>query len=135
MVDEPSQPEPSSRSSRPWLAALLSFVFPGLGQAYRDRRTAALVFAIPMLVLVFAVIGILMRVIEPPRNVLLSTGFLIGVLVLNGVIFAWRSASIAQPSGASTSESRAVSTAIHPPAAIHPLSFTARTAPVPEPLA
>ncbi len=95
MVDEPSQPEPSSRSSRPWLAALLSFVFPGLGQAYRDNRRAALVFAIPMLVLVIGVGSILTRVIEPPRNVLLSTGFLIAVLVVNGVIFAWRSASIA----------------------------------------
>ncbi len=95
MVDEPSHPEPALRSSRPWLAALLSFVFPGLGQAYRDRRMAALVFALPMLVLVLAVIGFLSRVIEPPRNVLLSTGFLLAVLVLNGAIFAWRSVSIA----------------------------------------
>ena len=95
MVDEPSLPEPAPRSSRPWLAALLSFVFPGLGQAYRDHRTAALVFALPMLVVVLAVVGVLARVIEPPRNVLLSTGFLIAILVLNGAIFAWRSASIA----------------------------------------
>lgn len=95
MVDAPSPVPAAPRPRRPWLAALLSFGFPGLGQAYAGRRHAALLFAVPTLVLVAAVGGTLLGLVDPPRNVLLSTGFLLAVLVLNGAVLLWRSASIA----------------------------------------
>jgi len=95
MADDPSPPAVDSRPRRPWLAALLSFLFPGLGQAYAGRRRAALIFAVPTLLLVAVVAATLLGIVDPPRNVLLSTGFLVGVLVANGAIFLWRSAAIA----------------------------------------
>ena len=82
------------RPQRPWLAALLSFLFPGLGQAYAGRRRAALAFAIPAAILVALVVATALGVLEPPRNWLLSTGFLIAVMVANVVILLWRSAAI-----------------------------------------
>jgi LCP family protein required for cell wall assembly len=96
MADDPSPPAVDSRPRRPWLAALLSFLFPGLGQAYAGRQRAALVFAVPTLLLVAIVAATLLGVVDPPRNnVLLSSGFLVGVLVANGAVFLWRSAAIA----------------------------------------
>jgi LCP family protein required for cell wall assembly len=95
MVDAPSHPPVEPRPQRPWLAALLSFLFPGLGQAYAGRRRAALAFAIPTLVLVAAVAATMLGIVDPPRNWLLSTGFLVAVLVANGVVLLWRSAAIA----------------------------------------
>jgi len=47
---EPSAATPGSAS--PALAGFLSFLFPGLGQAYARRRVAAAVFAIPVLLLI-----------------------------------------------------------------------------------
>ena len=93
MVDaEASSVEP--RPQRPWLAALLSFLFPGLGQAYAGRRRAALAFAIPALILAALVAAAILGILEPPRNWLLSTGFLIAVIVANVAVFLWRSAAI-----------------------------------------
>jgi polyisoprenyl-teichoic acid--peptidoglycan teichoic acid transferase len=93
MVDA-SRPSVEPRPQRPWLAALLSFLFPGLGQAYAGRRRAALAFAIPTLVLVALVAATVLGILEPPRNWLLSTGFLIAVMLANVAVFLWRSAAI-----------------------------------------
>lgn len=95
MADEPSTPQVESRPHRPWLAAALSFLFPGVGQAYAGRRRLAAVFALPMLLLVVLVAGVVTGALELPRNTILSTPFLVGVLVLNAVVFLWRSGSIA----------------------------------------
>ena len=94
MLAAPGTPAVDSRPQRPWLAALLSFLFPGLGQAYAGRRRAALLFGLPTLAAGALAAAVLLGIIELPRNVLLSTGFLIGVLVANGALFLWRSASI-----------------------------------------
>ena len=45
----PSEPEPNSRGRSPSLAALLSFLLPGLGQLYVRNRRAAALFAVPAL--------------------------------------------------------------------------------------
>jgi LCP family protein required for cell wall assembly len=95
MVDASSPSPVDPRPSRPWLAALLSFLFPGLGQAYAGRSRAATAFALPALVVVAAVVASLLGILELPRNVLLSTGFLLAVLLVNGAVFVWRSAAIA----------------------------------------
>jgi LCP family protein required for cell wall assembly len=47
---EPTMPPAVPRPS-PGIAAFLSFVWPGLGEAYAGHRTLALVFALPVLVL------------------------------------------------------------------------------------
>ena len=71
MVDAPSIAPVETGPRRPWLAAILSFLFPGLGQAYAGQRRAALLFAAPMAVVVLLVGGFVAGVLEPPRNVLL----------------------------------------------------------------
>ena len=37
---------------RPWLAALLSFILPGLGQAYAGRRRLSVLFVAPVAAIV-----------------------------------------------------------------------------------
>ena len=82
------------RPHRPWLAAFLSFIFPGLGQAYARRPRTAAIFAIPVVLLITAglvLVGLLGGLL---RNALLSSSFLIGVLGLNALLFAWRVVAI-----------------------------------------
>ncbi len=82
------------RPHRPWLAALLSFIFPGLGQAYARRPRSAAIFAIPVVLLItvgLVLMGLLGGVL---RNALLSNSFLLGVLGLNGLLFIWRAIAI-----------------------------------------
>jgi LCP family protein required for cell wall assembly len=92
-VPEPQATEP--RADHTWLAAGLSFVFPGLGHAYAGRRRAALIFALPILFLLAIIAGLLGGAIEADQGALLSTGFLVAVLALNGAVMAWRAAAIA----------------------------------------
>ncbi len=94
MTDAPSTMPVETRPRQPWLAAILSFLFPGLGQAYAGRWRVAVLFAAPMLILVLLVAGVVTGVLEPPRNALLSAGFLVGVLVANAMVLLWRSAAI-----------------------------------------
>jgi len=85
--DEPRQP-------RPWLAALLSFLFPGLGQAYAGRRALAAVLAVPVILLIVAVVVLLNGFGGPLRNSLLSSGFLVAVILGNVALFGWRTFAI-----------------------------------------
>lgn len=72
------------------LAALLSFLFPGLGQAYARRYTLAAVLAVPVLLLLVAV-GLGATVFASAlRNDLLSATFLTGALVLDVALLGWR---------------------------------------------
>ncbi len=85
---------PSRARPRPWLAALLSFLFPGMGQAYGGAIGLALVFAAPVLVLIVLVVAVLSGVAGNLGNGLLSTRFLTGVLVLDAALLLWRAAAI-----------------------------------------
>jgi len=80
---------------RPWLAALLSFVFPGLGQAYSGRPWSALLFAAPVVVLVLAVTAVAVGPLVEVRGSLFASEVLIGVLVANGLLLGWRGIAIA----------------------------------------
>jgi LCP family protein required for cell wall assembly len=81
------------------LAAFLSFVFPGLGQAYNGQRQLAWMLALPILLLVAIAVlainaassGILVR--------LLDSGFLVGLIVLDIALLGWRALAIAQAHG------------------------------------
>lgn len=95
MIDVSHAPAAGPRPHRAWLAALLSFVFPGLGQAYAGQTRAALLLAIPVILLVIAVLLLLTGALGGIRNSLLSNDFLVGVLVANGALLAWRGVAIA----------------------------------------
>jgi LCP family protein required for cell wall assembly len=75
------------------LAAFLSFLFPGLGQAYAGEAVLAAVFAAPVILLLIGS-GALVMLIGQVRNDLLSATFLAGAAVLNLALMAWRLASI-----------------------------------------
>lgn len=77
------------------LAAFLSFLFPGLGQAYLGARRMALLFAVPVIVLVVPLAAIRLGWIGGLGNELLSAGFLRAALVVNFVLMAWRLVAIA----------------------------------------
>lgn len=78
---------------RPSLAAVLSFVVPGLGDAYLGRIHAAAIFALPVALLVVAVLLVLGGFVDL-RRVLLSSEFLVGIGVLNVALLGWRAAAI-----------------------------------------
>lgn len=88
-MSEPSRPR------RPWLAAVLSFIVPGLGQAYAGRWWLAAVFAVPVLLLALVIGGIVVFG-DRVRLDIFSSGFIVGLLVVDVALFAWRAASIAQ---------------------------------------
>lgn len=94
MGDATSTDPDESRPPWPWLAAVLSFLFPGAGQAYAGNLRAASIFALPAIVLVVLVALVVLGPLELPRNAILSTRFLIALLVLNALVFAWRSGAI-----------------------------------------
>jgi LCP family protein required for cell wall assembly len=77
------------------LAAFLSFLFPGLGQAYAGSRRAAVIFAVPGLVLVAIFLAILLGWVGRIGNEVLSAQFLGAALVVNAAFLAWRLAAIA----------------------------------------
>ena len=94
MVEAVQGAQDEPRPVRPWLAALLSFVVPGLGQAYAGQRVLAAVLIAPVLALVLAVLALLNGFGGSIRNSLLSSGFLIAVLVANIALFGWRAFAI-----------------------------------------
>lgn len=94
MIDASPVRSAGLRPHRAWLAALLSFIFPGLGQAYAGRLGMALLLALPVLLLGMAVSVVLTGAIGGLRNSVLSNDFLVGVLVANGVLVAWRGVAI-----------------------------------------
>ncbi len=80
----------SSRPRHPALAAALSFVFPGLGQAYVGKRLLAAVLAIPVLLLIAVIAVAAIAYGTRLRNELLSSSFLWAVLVIDGGLLIWR---------------------------------------------
>jgi len=95
MSDAPSALEAGSRPHRPWLAALLSFIVPGLGQAYAGHRWLAALLGVPVVLLALAIAGVVTGLIGGLRNSLFSSDFLVGVLVVNLVLMGWRAIAIA----------------------------------------
>lgn len=78
------------------LAAAFSFVLPGLGQAYAGRERLGLVFAAPILLLIGMFGGALLAGTEILLRVLVVPGALVGVLVLNVGLLAWRLIAIGE---------------------------------------
>jgi LCP family protein required for cell wall assembly len=85
-----------SHPRRPALAALLSFVFPGLGQAYVGHRAMAVALAMPVTLLLGVAVAAVALAGDELRNLLLSEAFLAGLVVLNLALLAWRLFAIAE---------------------------------------
>jgi LCP family protein required for cell wall assembly len=85
-----------SRHRHPAVAALLSFLFPGLGQAYAgDLRLAALL-ALPVAALIVAAIAAFALGGRQAVNSVLSSSFLTAVIALDVALLLWRLFAIAQ---------------------------------------
>jgi LCP family protein required for cell wall assembly len=89
MVDRPS-------SRHPALAAFLSFLFPGLGQAYAGNRRLGALFALPVVALIVTGLIALALGGRHTLNSLLSTSFLTALIALDVALMAWRLFAIAQ---------------------------------------
>jgi LCP family protein required for cell wall assembly len=76
------------------LAAALSFIFPGLGQAYAGFPRLAAILAAPVLLLIIG--GVTAALLEGARvrNLALSSSFLGAILVLDLALLGWRLFSI-----------------------------------------
>jgi LCP family protein required for cell wall assembly len=98
MTPTPSHPP------RSWLAALLSFLVPGLGQAYLGYWSLAALLAAPVVVLAVLLGAVVATGADGALNRVLSATFLVGVFVLNLALFGWRlfaiaHAGLARPAG------------------------------------
>lgn len=90
--------EPRS-DARTAAAAVLSFLFPGFGQAYNRQYVLAWVLALPVLILIAVVAA---AVLAPGSFLsrLLDTRVLLGLIVLDVALLAWRLVGILQAHGA-----------------------------------
>jgi len=98
--DAPEQrygPPPSGQ--RASLAAFLSFVFPGLGQAYNGEAGLALLLATPVAILVGLIGLILATSSSQVLARLFDVRFLIGLIVMDLVLLGWRLIAVLQAHG------------------------------------
>jgi LCP family protein required for cell wall assembly len=92
-VDSRPPSRPPLRSSRTF-AAILSFLVPGTGQLLSGRLRAGLLFLAP--VLVAALIGLVVSRgdLGALLGFLVQPNVLLGIVVLDGLVFLWRAAAI-----------------------------------------
>ncbi len=92
---------PKRRTASPSLAALLSFIWPGLGQLYARRRRAAVLFAVPVLALAGVVLiqaqhgpaVLIVHLLDPAvAGAVFVAVVVLGVWRLIAVVHAFRSA-------------------------------------------
>lgn len=85
-----------TRGRSPFAAAFLSFLFPGLGQAYAGRGSRGIAFATLPLLVFSLLIGLLVN--KPSRDTLLaqltSPRVLLVVLVINGLLLLYRAVAV-----------------------------------------
>lgn len=79
-----------SRPRHPALAATLSFIFPGLGQAYAGQRELAVLFSAPVILLVLGGLLAGSMLGDELRDRLFSSSFLVALLALDVILLAWR---------------------------------------------
>lgn len=81
------------------LAAFLSFLLPGLGQAYNGQRRLAWLLALPVVAIVLTVGVAIAAARSGLLASLLDSGFLVGIIVLDLALLGWRLVAIAQAHG------------------------------------
>jgi LCP family protein required for cell wall assembly len=83
------------RPRHPVVAATLSFLLPGLGQAYAGRHWRAVLLAVPVIVVAGAVLLASADAYAAEfRNQVFSSSFLVGILVLDAALLGWRAFAI-----------------------------------------
>jgi len=90
------QPPSGPRAS---LAAFLSFLFPGLGQAYNGEAGLALLLAAPIVILVGLIVLVLAMGSSQVLARLFDVRFLIGLIVMDVVLLGWRLIAVMQAHG------------------------------------
>ncbi len=80
---------------RRWLAAILSFLFPGLGQAYAGQWQIALLLALPMVLVLLLVLSAFTVLAGQLQVDVFSSTFIFGLLALDLALLAWRGFAIA----------------------------------------
>jgi polyisoprenyl-teichoic acid--peptidoglycan teichoic acid transferase len=97
------RPAPLAVSPRPGpraaLAAFLSFLFPGLGQAYNGETWLAWLLAVPIVLLIGAVATVLSMASSQVFARLFDIRFLIGLVVMDAVLLGWRLVAVLQAHG------------------------------------
>lgn len=97
MDHSPAKRAPSG--PRASLAAFLSFLFPGLGQAYNGEAELAWAFAAPILIVIGAIVVVLIVGSSQVLAKLFDVRFLIGLIVMDVVLLAWRLVAVLQAYG------------------------------------
>ena len=87
------RPEREGRS--PHIAAILSFLWPGLGQWYGGRTRSALLFAGPVLFIALLLIGQVVGGVGQLAALLLTPSSALTILILIGLLAVWRLLAIA----------------------------------------
>lgn len=88
-------PDPVGRGHSPAVAAFLSFLWPGAGQAWVGRAMRAALFALPVLFLVGIPFGLFLTGgVEALSALVLQPGILLAIIVLDIVLLAWRGVAI-----------------------------------------
>jgi LCP family protein required for cell wall assembly len=96
----PAQRYGAPRSGpRASLAAFLSFLFPGLGQAYNGESGLALLLAAPVVLLIALVALVLALGSSLVLARLFDVRFLIGLIVMDLVLLGWRLIAVMQAHG------------------------------------
>jgi LCP family protein required for cell wall assembly len=86
----------ASTPGRPrWLAALLSFLWPGLGQLYAGRRRLAIAFAVPAALVLLVLIYQMRQGLFVFGTRLINPDFALGAFVVVLLLGAWRIAAVA----------------------------------------
>lgn len=90
---------PPASGPRASLAALLSFLFPGLGQAYNGEAGLALLLAAPVVILVGLIALVMAMGSSQVLARMFDVRFLIGLIVMDVVLLAWRLIAVMQAHG------------------------------------
>ena len=88
-------PDGTPPTHSPTIATFLSFLWPGLGQAYEGRRRSALVFAVPVVILAVLLLLQVVRGLDVLAVELITPTFALTVLVLVILLGVWRLVSMA----------------------------------------
>lgn len=86
---------PATRARSPHIAAVLSFLWPGLGQWYGGRTRAALLFALPVIGIAVLLLVQALGGIGSIAALLLSPSSALTLVILIGLLAVWRLLSIA----------------------------------------
>jgi len=98
-VIEPTGQRPWSRHAAT-KAALLSFAWPGIGQWYGGRSRAALLFGVPITVVAIGLVARLAGGLQSFAIQMIDPGFALRIILLVGLLAAWRIASLIDASHA-----------------------------------